>query len=62
MYGLERYFLVKPQWKNGRFFLPEIEGLPVRIDWEYCKKENKIIREQLWEQQDVPKYAPVVSM
>lgn len=62
MYGLERYFLVKPQWKNGRFFLPEIEGLPVRIDWEYCKKENKIVREQLWEQQDVPKYAPVVSM
>lgn len=62
MYGLEEYFLIKPSWKNGRFILPNIEGLPVRIDWDYCKKENKIIREHLWDKQNVSVYRPVVSM
>ncbi len=62
MYGLERYFLVRPLWENGRFYLTEIEGLPVRIDWDYCYKENKIVQERLWEKQDVSKYNPVVSM
>lgn len=62
MYGLEKYFLIKPLWENGRFYLSEIEGLPVRIDWDYCYKENKIVQERLWEKQDVSKYNPVVSM
>ncbi|MEJ2903480.1 enolase C-terminal domain-like protein [Pedobacter panaciterrae] len=62
MYGLEKYFLVRPVWENGRFYLSEIEGLPVRIDWDYCYKENKIVQERLWEKQDVSKYNPVVSM
>lgn len=62
MYGLERYFLIRPLWKNGRFYLSEIEGLPVRVDWDYCYKENKIVLERLWEKHDVPKYNPVVSM
>jgi len=62
MYALEKYFLIKPIWEKGRFYLPEIEGLPVRINWDYCYKENKIVRERLWEKHDVPKYNPVVSM
>jgi L-alanine-DL-glutamate epimerase-like enolase superfamily enzyme len=62
MYGLEKYFSVRPTWENGRFYLSEIEGLPVRIDWDYCYKENKVVREKLWGKQDVPLYNPVVSM
>lgn len=62
MYALEKYFLIKPIWEKGRFYLPEIEGLPVRINWDYCYKENKIVRERVWEKHDVPKYNPVVSM
>ncbi|NQX40893.1 L-alanine-DL-glutamate epimerase [Pedobacter steynii] len=62
MDGLGQYFLVSPIWKDGKFILPETEGFPVRIDWEYCYKENKIIRERVWEKQNVRKYNPVVSM
>jgi hypothetical protein len=62
MKGLEEYFSVRPEWKKGRFVLSETAGLPVRINWDYCYKENKVVREQLWEIQDVPKYNPMVSM
>ncbi|WP_449439674.1 hypothetical protein [Pedobacter steynii] len=62
MYELEKYFLIKPLLEKGRFYLPEIEGLPVRINWDYCYKENKIVRERLWEKHNVSKYSPVVSM
>jgi len=62
MKGLEQYFSVRPEWKSGRFVLSEMEGLPVRINWDYCYKKNKIVREQLWEKRDVPKYNPMVSM
>lgn len=62
MHGLGQYFLVSPIWKDGKFMLPETEGFPVRIDWDYCYKENKIIRERVWEKQNIHKYNPVVSM
>ncbi|RQO65261.1 hypothetical protein DBR43_30915 [Pedobacter sp. KBW06] len=62
MHGLGQYFLVSPIWKDGKFILPETEGFPVRIDWDYCYKENKIIRERVWEKQNIHKYNPVVSM
>lgn len=62
MRGLEAYFLIRPTWKNGRFILPETEGFPVRIDWDYCYKKNKVIQERVWEKQNVKKYNPLVSM
>jgi L-alanine-DL-glutamate epimerase-like enolase superfamily enzyme len=62
MYGLEEYFLIRPIWKNGSFILPETEGFPVRIDWDYCYKENKVTGERVWEKQNVKKYTPIVSM
>ena len=62
MYGLEKYFLIRPSLKNGQFHLPESDGLPVRINWDYCLKENKVLREQVWLKQDVPGYNPLVSM
>ncbi|WP_316818228.1 enolase C-terminal domain-like protein [Pedobacter nyackensis] len=62
MQGLEKYFLVRPSWRNGKFIFSDIAGIPVRIDWDKCYKEDKIIRELNWEQADVPRYKPVVSM
>ncbi|GAA4171192.1 enolase C-terminal domain-like protein [Sphingobacterium ginsenosidimutans] len=62
MYGLEKYFMIRPTLEKGHFHLPESAGLPVRIDWDYCFKENKIVREQVWLKQDLPGYNPLVSM
>jgi hypothetical protein len=60
MHGLEAYFLVCPQWKEGKFIMPDIEGSPVMIDWEYCSR--KIVSQKTWERKDVRAYSPVVSM
>ncbi|OQP63922.1 hypothetical protein A3860_23630 [Niastella vici] len=62
MAGLEQYFYIRPQWKNGKFILPEIDGMPVRIDWKYCTNENKIIRSQTWTSKNVKEYRPNVSL
>jgi L-alanine-DL-glutamate epimerase-like enolase superfamily enzyme len=62
MHGLEQYFVVCPQWVDGKFILPEIEGLPVRIDWDYCNKKNKIIKTYNWSKDKMTNYAPTVSI
>lgn len=62
MHGLEKYFLQCPQWKEGKFFLPEIAGLPVRIDWDLCYQENWVIAEKIWDKNHIPKYRPSVSI
>lgn len=62
MYGLEKYFLIKPSLREGQFHLPESAGLPVRVDWEYCYKENKVVRELVWEKHQIPHYNPLVTM
>lgn len=62
MHGLEAYFSVCPTLSNGRFELPEIDGLPVRVDWDYCYKKNKIILENDWTKNKVQKYTPEVTM
>jgi L-alanine-DL-glutamate epimerase-like enolase superfamily enzyme len=62
MHGLEKYFLHYPSWKEGKFFLPEIAGLPVRINWDYCHRENLITAQMVWEKRNVPKYKPSVSI
>jgi L-alanine-DL-glutamate epimerase-like enolase superfamily enzyme len=62
MHGLEEYFSVYPQWSKGKLLLPETEGLPVRIDWDYCEKNNKITMTQRWARDEMRKYDPVVTM
>lgn len=60
MRGLEQYFQVCPAWQDGRFVMPEIAGLPVRINWDYCHR--KVVKQMVWEKSDVRVYTPVVSM
>jgi L-alanine-DL-glutamate epimerase-like enolase superfamily enzyme len=62
MHGLESYFCVCPEKKNGRFILPDIEGVCVRVDWDYCLKANKIIHQQSWSRNEVRDFRPVVSI
>ncbi|SDC99133.1 mandelate racemase/muconate lactonizing enzyme family protein [Niabella drilacis] len=62
MHGLEQYFMLHPQWKNGRFILPDIEGLPIRIDWDYWQRNNRILRQHTWTKENVARYEPAVNM
>lgn len=62
MFGLEEYFMVKPDWKNGKYIFPEVEGLPIRIDWDYWSNNRKIIVHRIWSKDNVMKYSPVVNM
>ncbi len=62
MYGLEQYFCVKPEWKNGQFLLPDVSGVPVRVDWDYCTRNQKIKRELNWTREIVKSYTPVVTL
>jgi L-alanine-DL-glutamate epimerase-like enolase superfamily enzyme len=62
MYGLEQYFSIRPEWKNGCFILPDIEGISVRVDWDYCSRANKVVRTQNWDKKNVKEYLPTVSM
>jgi L-alanine-DL-glutamate epimerase-like enolase superfamily enzyme len=62
MHGLEQYFSEMPIIKNGQFILPDNGGIGVRIDWDYCRKHNKIVRTQTWGKENVNEYRPVVSM
>lgn len=60
MVGLEEYFIVKPSCQGGMFHLPDVEGLPVRIDWDYCKAHNKILHKYSWQRKTVDAYVPTV--
>lgn len=62
MHGLEEYFLVKPSIKNGQFLLPDEPGLGVKIDWHYCRSNEKILSSHTWCKSDVHEYCAVVSM
>lgn len=62
MFGLERYFAVRPEWHNGGWKLPAIEGAPVRVDWEYWRRAGKITRTAQWEPSSVKAYLPNVIL
>lgn len=61
MYNLEQYYCIRPEWKNGSFVLPEVEGVPIRIDWDYCTRFNKVVGIQCWGKHNVKAYMPTVS-
>lgn len=62
MHILEQYFSVYPILSNGKFELPHIEGMPVRVDWGHCNKKNKVILHKTWTKEKVRKYTPEVTM
>lgn len=62
MYCLEQYFMIHPKCVKGEFVIPEIEGLPIRIDWAYWQKRNKIIMNRVWTRDQMSAYNPAVTM
>lgn len=62
MSGLETYFDVKPAWSSGKFFLPEMPGLPVRINWGHCESTGQLTRTRIWDKKNVGEYKPIVSL
>lgn len=62
MHGLERYFSVQPEWHNGGWLLPDIEGAPVRVDWDYWRRAGKVTRSAQWEPASVKTYLPNVIL
>ncbi len=62
MHGLEKYFSVRPAWKQGRLVMPGVEGIPVRVDWDYWTRAGKITRTQTWVESSVKAYLPNVSL
>lgn len=59
---LEPYFSICPKLENGRFVLPEIAGLPVRIDWDYWKNKGKVVKHNSWSAEKSNKYSPAVML
>lgn len=62
MSGLEEYFAVYPKLEKGKFIMPDIGGLPVRIDWNYWEKNNKIVMKKIWKSENISKYVPGVLL
>lgn len=62
MQGLEKYFYIRPEWRDGKFILPESEGMGVQVDWELCTRAGKIVFDKSWSRKDVKRYAALVSI
>ncbi|CAL1518890.1 enolase C-terminal domain-like protein [Chitinophaga sp. MM2321] len=62
MGGLEKYFAVKPEWHDGGFLLPDIAGVPVRVDWDYWHRAGKIVRTVQWDASSIVAYIPNVIL
>jgi L-alanine-DL-glutamate epimerase-like enolase superfamily enzyme len=62
MSGLQEYFSVYPEWKQGHFILPDIAGMGVRVNWDYCRRADKIVKQYYWNKENVRKYSPIVSL
>jgi L-alanine-DL-glutamate epimerase-like enolase superfamily enzyme len=62
MGGLEKYFSIKPEWRDGGFLLPDIAGGPVRVDWDYWQREGKIVRKVQWDSDSIVAYLPNVTL
>ncbi|MDH7461714.1 enolase C-terminal domain-like protein [Chitinophagaceae bacterium 26-R-25] len=62
MHGLEKYFLVLPERKNGKFVLPSVEGSGAQVDWDLCARGNKIVSQKCWSRRDVRTFSPLVSI
>lgn len=60
MDGLREYFSEYPVLENGRFVLPELEGIPIRIDWERLERKNKVLAWKTWTSAEVGQYRPLV--
>ncbi|HEV2483614.1 MAG TPA: mandelate racemase/muconate lactonizing enzyme family protein [Puia sp.] len=60
MDGLRGYFSEHPVLTKGCFILPEIPGIPIRIDWDRLERNKKIVTQKIWTESGVGRYTPLV--
>lgn len=61
MDGLREYFAEHPFVENGSFVLPDVSGIPIRIDWDRLQRKNKIVGRKTWTVNEVGNYTPMVT-
>lgn len=59
---VQTYFSEQPVLKDGKFVLPEIAGLPIRLNWDLLEKTNRIVAEKSWMVDKTGKYQPAVLL
>lgn len=47
---MEKYYIIQPSIKDCKAYLPEIDGISIRFDWERIKKE-KLIQDSFYHKQ-----------
>lgn len=62
MHGLESYFSICPKLENGKFVLPLIDGIPIRIDWDYWQQKDRIKANKIWKAEKTNYYSPMVQL
>lgn len=60
MDGLREYFAVLPFLENGCFVLPEVPGIPIRVDWDKLERRRQIVSRASWTSAEVARYEPAV--
>ncbi|HEY4207794.1 MAG TPA: mandelate racemase/muconate lactonizing enzyme family protein [Puia sp.] len=60
MDGLREYFSEHPVLEKGCFILPEIPGIPIRVDWDRLERKDKILTHKVWTAAEVGRYTPSV--
>ena len=60
MDGLREYFAEYPVLEKGCFILPEIPGIPIRVDWDRLERAHKIVNRRTWTAAEVDRYSPSV--
>jgi hypothetical protein len=45
---------------KGCFILPDITGIPVRIDWDRLERKHKILAHKIWTAAEIGRYTPSV--
>jgi L-alanine-DL-glutamate epimerase-like enolase superfamily enzyme len=58
--GLREYFSEHPLLDKGCFILPDITGIPVRIDWDRLERKHKILAHKIWTAAEIGRYTPSV--
>jgi L-alanine-DL-glutamate epimerase-like enolase superfamily enzyme len=58
--GLREYFALHPIVENGCFVLPDVSGIPIRIDWDRLQRKNKIVGRKTWTVNEIGHYTPMV--
>jgi L-alanine-DL-glutamate epimerase-like enolase superfamily enzyme len=59
---VQAYFSEQPILRDGKFVLPDIAGLPIRLNWDYLESTRQVIAQKNWKVEKSGKYKPAVLL